>query len=312
MCRCSFWTVGRDLKWAKEKLGKYNKEMDEAKEMGDKHIKATEVEIKDYRKAMKIQTAIEHPDEKKPITWFFRMSSFVPMSVPILVGMICTPQTPLNLIFWQWTNQTYNGGLNYSNRNATCPLTNKDLLRSYLISCSSAIAVSLLVRTIANRFVPLNMSKGMGIALNGIVASAASSAAGFLNLLSMRSTEMKKGIKVMNEEKVELEGESNKAAKKAVIQSATTRAILAWPCVFGPALAMWGMDALRLTPKHKVGKTAIDLFICTLGLALALPFSLSFFPPIVKMPVANLEDKFKGLKDINGGDINYVYFNKGL
>jgi len=35
---------------------------------------------------------------------------------PICAGMLMTPQTIGNVLFWQWVNQTYNAGFNYSNR----------------------------------------------------------------------------------------------------------------------------------------------------------------------------------------------------
>jgi hypothetical protein len=60
-----------------------------------------------------------HPDLKEPIPWPMRTSAFVPTNVPIIAGMILSAPTPVNIIFFQWANQTYNAGLNYGNRNAS-------------------------------------------------------------------------------------------------------------------------------------------------------------------------------------------------
>ena len=50
-----------------------------------------------------VLTAI-HPDYGGFIKWPVRLSSFVPMNMPIAFGMIITDPTPFNTIFWQWVN----------------------------------------------------------------------------------------------------------------------------------------------------------------------------------------------------------------
>ena len=306
------YTVNRQLKWAKAKIAIYNVLMKEYKEEGKSRIECTKGEIKEYRKASKIINAIEHPDTGKPILWPFRMSSFVPINMPIIAGMVLTKQTPLNLIFWQWLNQTYNAGWNYSNRNATAHVTDMELLRSYLISISSAILVSLTIRRVANRILPSNLTKGVGFLVNGFVSGGASSAAGFCNMLSMRSTEMQKGIKVKDKTRTELEGVSKIAAKTAVFQSAITRAILSWPVVFLPPLLFLFADLSRLRPRNSGANKVIDTVLLISALSFGLPFSLSFFPPTCTISAQKLETQFQGLKDRNGEDITELIFNKGL
>jgi len=50
-----------------------------------------------------ISTAI-HPDTGHFIPWPMRMSSFIPMNMPIAFGLIIAAPTPFNTIFWQWIN----------------------------------------------------------------------------------------------------------------------------------------------------------------------------------------------------------------
>jgi hypothetical protein len=52
----------------------------------------------------------------QPIPLAFRMCSFVATNVPIIAGMLLAPPTIPNTVFWQWLNQSYNAGYNYSNR----------------------------------------------------------------------------------------------------------------------------------------------------------------------------------------------------
>ena len=66
-----------------------------------------------------ILTSCWHPDTNEPIMWPARSSTFVTTNIPIITGMLLAPPSPMNTIFWQWINQTYNAGLNYGNRNAS-------------------------------------------------------------------------------------------------------------------------------------------------------------------------------------------------
>ena len=66
-----------------------------------------------------ILSSCVHPDTNEPIPYPMRISAFVPANMPIMAGIILTPPTPMNSLFWQWLNQTYNAGLNYGNKNAS-------------------------------------------------------------------------------------------------------------------------------------------------------------------------------------------------
>jgi hypothetical protein len=67
-------------------------------------------------------------DTGEVIPHAMRMCAFVPVNIPILFGMLISPPTTFNTIFWQWFNQSFNAGLNYGNRNASSPYTTNDLL----------------------------------------------------------------------------------------------------------------------------------------------------------------------------------------
>eukprot|EP00961_Rhodomonas_salina_P088646 1192623-Rhodomonas_salina.2 len=60
--------------------------------------------------------AVLHPDTKMPVPAMFRVCAFVPANIPIAGGMLMSPPTMFNIVFWQWVNQSYNAGFNYCNR----------------------------------------------------------------------------------------------------------------------------------------------------------------------------------------------------
>lgn len=84
-----------------------------------KQVMLSEMDIAKLRKMQTIVNASIHPDTNAPVPWVMRMCAFVPTNLPIIFGMLMTPPTPVNTIFWQWINQTYNAGMNYGNRNAS-------------------------------------------------------------------------------------------------------------------------------------------------------------------------------------------------
>jgi len=67
----------------------------------------------------------------------------VPVSIPVLFGMILTPPTTTNIMFWQWFNQTYSAYVNYANRNATSSLDTKQFLMVYLAAVGASISIGL-------------------------------------------------------------------------------------------------------------------------------------------------------------------------
>ena len=90
------------------------------------------------------------PDTEEPLMWAGRVSAFVPTNIPIVGAMLMSTPTPANIIFWQWVNQTYNAGLNYSNRNASSSQTTSDLATAYAMGCVVSIGVAMSLKTAAN------------------------------------------------------------------------------------------------------------------------------------------------------------------
>lgn len=89
-----------------------------------------------------------HPETEKPLQKCFRWSSFVPVNIPIIMGVTCMPPTPFNQIFFQSLNQSYNFGLNVVNSSANNEKNTTELITSYIAAVSSAIVGSTGLREI--------------------------------------------------------------------------------------------------------------------------------------------------------------------
>lgn len=166
---------------------------------GSRLVPTTPEKIKELRTAQTVVGTAIHPDTGEFIPWAMRLSSFVPCNLPIAFGMIITAPTPFNTIFWQWMNQTYNALLNYGNRNASSLYTQSDIMKSYTYACAASIGLALGIRQLLS-----GKTKGMKgaklVVYNSISAFFACSTAGFVNAYCMRTTELVKGIDVVDPE----------------------------------------------------------------------------------------------------------------
>lgn len=244
----------------------------------------TQKEIKQIRIAQSVTATAINPDSGNLIPWISRVSSFLPLNLPISFGLIITPPTPFNTILWQWINQTYNAQCNYGNRNASSKYTVASVLRSYLLACTTSISVALLTRHLLSQYTR-TMAGGMLFIFNAITAYLATAMAGFLNVLLMRANEVKTGISVyepsdMNNPVLN----SKSAARKAVLQTAVSRFILPAPMII-PALILFVVEKVGLMPPSFVGKTLLQMSLFATKLYYSMPISLSAYPPIGRIGV---------------------------
>ena len=96
--------------------------------------------------AQDIVNAAVHPDTNEALPWIMRISSFMPMNIPLNIGFILAPPTIFNTVSVHVANQSYNAIMNYGNANASSPYTSQDIGRSYASAVAASVGVSLLIR----------------------------------------------------------------------------------------------------------------------------------------------------------------------
>ncbi|KAF0852420.1 mitochondrial tricarboxylate carrier protein (sideroflexin) [Andalucia godoyi] len=229
--------------------------------------------------AMKVRDSMIHPDTKDVIPLPFRMSAAVPMNIVIVAGMLTAQSLSANL-FFQFVNQSYNTCVNYANRNASNQLSNQQLLQAYGGATGAAMATSFL------------MDKAVPVAskfrkFSPFIAVAVASAA---NVYLMRRNETVEGVSIYDKKGTYL-GKSPEAGKLAIIQTAITRVLTAFPVmVLPPATYM----AFRLQDriKSKVGNVLVNASLVGLGMFVFLPLTLAVFPQTMEIDTKNLEPHF--------------------
>ena len=249
------------------------------KEKGCSEVMCSPEEVNQLRVAKMVVDSAIHPDTGEMIAWPMRVSSYIPLNMPIVFGLLATAPTPFNTILFQWGNQSVNAGLNYGNRNATSLYTTQDVIKSYCLALVASCSVSLGIRKALSGYTKgLTMGPKM-VLFNSISAVMAGSAGGVMNCYMMRQTELQKGIDVFeNDDFIEKPsvGKSVTAAKCAVFETAMSRVGLAMP-LFTPGLVFMGLHKLRLMPTKFWPKTVVQMIVFFLQQYFTTAFAMALF-----------------------------------
>ena len=215
-------------------------------------------DIKKLRDCQAVVRTAVHPDTGEYIPWVMRISSFIPINIPIAFGFIVAKPTPFNTIFWQWINQTYNAALNYGNRNASSTYTNEDIMKSYAVATVSSIVVALGIRK-AISGITKNLKGSKLLFANSFSSFLACSSAGCLNALFMRKSELNTGIDISDSEG-KVYGKSQKCAKTALTQIGISRYMLTISIML-PSIMRFLLEKARLAPKNFVPRTTLEILL---------------------------------------------------
>lgn len=250
-------------------------------------------------KARKIKEAIKNPDSGEIIPMPFRMSGFVPFGVPIVVGMLLpNPSLPTTL-FFQWLNQTHNALVNYYNRPILpgVPTNTRRLVEAYVGAVTSALGVSAGLQYLFRNSTSF---------IKNFVPFFAVASANICNVTLMRRDELTNGIEIKNQ-KGEVVGISQVAAKKALFETALTRVALPLPLLTFPPLIMGYLNQMNWLKTRPFLQLPIQTAICTAAFGFALPIAIALFPQYGTIPGHKLEqDRFAKYSQ------DTLIYNKGL
>lgn len=261
-------------------------------------------------RAKRVLDSTLHPDTGETVFLPFRMSSCVLSNLVVTAGMLTPNLGPAGTIFWQVANQSLNVAINTANANKSHPLSTQQIITNYTMAVTASCSVALGLNAVVPRLKSLRPNTRM--ILGRLVPFAAVVSAGVVNVFLMRSEEIKKGINVYDKEGKEV-GISQTAAVYAVSETAASRVINATPVMVIPPLILVRLQKSGfLKGKSKKWEIATNMgLIFTTALA-ALPFALAIFPQRRQLLATQLEEKFHGLKDKNGNEVEYLEFNRGI
>ncbi|KAI8906659.1 hypothetical protein PhCBS80983_g06292 [Powellomyces hirtus] len=250
-----------------------------------------------------------HPDTGEKILLPFRMASFVPTNLAIVVGMLLPNPATATIIFWQWVNQSVNVAFNYFNANKTTTMNMTETATAYVSAVAASCGIAVGMNESVKRATSLKPSTQALLAR--AVPFTAVVTAGTLNVILMRKKELTDGIDVMDQDGTTI-GKSTVAGRHAIGQVAISRVATSFPIVFIPSLIMARVDKTRFIARNPRLRAPLNLLTITGSLLAALPCAVALFPQQASLKVEKLEDKFKGLKTKNGEPVERVWFNRGL
>ena len=204
----------------------------------------------------------------------FRMCGFVPMNIPILCGILLSPPTMKNTIFFQWLNQSYNAGLNFGNKNSSCEYSDMDLFKGYCAAISSSVSVAMFLRIITSGMTKRSSGTKL-LLLNALVGATAGGCASFCNTLCMRYAEIEKGIEVCEDAELTKKiGISKFCAQNAVVETSLSRSAMSVSSVAIPTGLIIMFGAVGISPQSFVLKTSLEAVCVGLALRVGLPGSV--------------------------------------
>lgn len=254
-------------------------------------------------RARQLKESAVHPDTGELVPRPFRMAGYVPFNGPVCVAMMASTSTPA-LLFWNWANQSQNALVNYFNRNASSPMSNETMLKSYsgAVLCAMGVAFGL------SQAIKRTCSPSKATKLLKFVAFPSSVIASSSNCYIVRRPEIAAGVELVDADgnTVANGARSSIAARKAVHETVISRAMLQVPVFFVPA-ALVSLPPVAAALAGSAGTAmAVTSFITCVSFGFGLPATIAWFPQIGQVNKSDLEPSFADVP------CEKLYYNKGL
>ena len=88
--------------------------------------------------------------------------------------------------------------------------------------------------------------------------------------------------------------------------------VLSFPIFIIPGVSMFALDKLGLIPRARVPKTVLEIAVIAFSLWIALPLSVSLFPPRGDVSAAELEPEFREMRNSKGRIVQRFNYNERL
>jgi len=252
--------------------------------------------------AKKLVDSAFHPDTGEKMILPGRMSAQVPCNMLITGCMMTFYKTVPAVVFWQWSNQSFNALVNYTNRAGDTEIPVSTLGTSYLAATGSALVTALGLNSLVKSMPPL---------VGRLVPFAAVASGNSINIPLMRRTELTDGIMLETAEGEKV-GQSKIAARQGLSMVVASRVGMALPGMVMIPIVMNSLD--RRGTLKKVPWAAAPLQVALVGLVLtfATPLCCAIFEQKASIKPTALEPELQQKIRSMANPPELLYYNKGL
>ncbi|XP_033729447.1 sideroflexin-2-like [Pecten maximus] len=268
----------------------------------------TGVTVADYRRAQQATLSAFHPDTGVLQNVIGRMSFQVPGGMVLCGCMVTFYRSPAAVVFWQWTNQSFNAIVNYTNAPGSSSDTKK-IMFAYVTATTSALVTALGLKAF--------LAKSASALLQRFVPFAAVAAANAVNIPLMRQNEIMDGVTVYDESNKEV-GKSKYAAVKGILQVFISRLLIVTPCMTLIPPVMMRLEKYSWMKKYgRFVNAPLQVFFSGIFFVGCVPVGCSLFNQRCSVTTERLKSfepsaYEKMRRDQNGELPQRVFFNKGL
>jgi len=243
-----------------------------------------------------------HPDTGEKMILPGRMSAQVPFNMLITGCMMTFYKTAPAVIFWQWSNQSFNALVNYTNRSGDSTIPMSTLSTSYVAATGGALATALGLNA---------MVKSLPALVGRFVPFVAVAAGNSINIPLMRRTELSDGIMLETSEGEKI-GQSKIAARQGISMVVLSRIGMAMPGMVLIPLVMNNLDQRGLFKRMPWANAPLQIGLVGLVLTFATPMCCAIFEQkaSIKPTAVEVEIQEKIKKMANPPEV--LYYNKGL
>jgi len=243
-----------------------------------------------------------HPETGEKMFLPGRMSAQVPFNMLITGCMMTFYKTAPAVIFWQWTNQSFNALVNYTNRSGDTPIPMSTLSTSYVAATGTALGTALGLNAAVKSLPPL---------VGRLVPFMAVAAGNAINIPLMRRTELSEGIMLETSDGEKI-GQSPIAARQGISMVVLSRIGMAMPGMVLIPIIMNKLDQRGLFRRMPWLNAPLQVSLVGLILTFATPMCCAIFEQRASIKPTSVEPELQEKIRKMSNPPEILYYNKGL
>ncbi|XP_008825537.1 sideroflexin-4 isoform X2 [Nannospalax galili] len=241
-----------------------------------------------------------HPDSSKLIPTLFRPAAFLPVTAPVVIMSMMPAKGMNSMVLPQVCLYGYNTAFTITNGNASYRLGSIEKALLGVGVFASSVFFGLIPHMVQMKY-PLEnfwLKKALPVVFLAQVSG--------MNVFACRSFERVRGIEVMDKEGRVI-GYSRKAGRKAVRDTAISRAVLFGTSALVPEVTIYFLKRTQFFPLTPLSLKMARVSFTLLIMGLMVPASFGMFPQVGQIQCSKLEEEIQ-----SSTEETELFYNRGV